>query len=56
MARHTYNCGGKGRYSRPKSGICTWCGRRHPRGKRAKALARSKGWLGCRAYAIQKKA
>ena len=40
MARHGYNCGGKGRYGNP-SGPCTICGRIHPKGKK------KSNWRGC---------
>lgn len=55
MARHSYNCGGKGRRSRPKSGACSYCGRIHPRGKKQKEKARNSGWESCSSVAARKK-
>jgi hypothetical protein len=43
MARHGYNCGGAGKHGRPK-GPCTYCGKRHPKGKKKK---KKLGWTGC---------
>lgn len=56
MARKTYSCGGKGRYSRGGGGgACTMCGRVHPKGKKQKAKARAKGWESCASVAMRKK-
>lgn len=40
---------------KPGSGLCSYCGRKHPRGKNAKRKARSKGWVRCSQVASQRK-
>ena len=55
MARHTYNCGGKGRYGKPGSGICSYCGRKHPKGKKQKEKSRIGKWESCSSVAARRK-
>lgn len=36
------------------SGECTFCGRRHPKGKKQKERAMAKGWVPCKTVAIRR--